>query len=213
MSECAACATLAREMENFEAKIHEAILVPVPDGLAARVLLRQQVKREGTRLRMWALAASVVLVLGLGLVFLREGTEPQDGVMTAAALGDNHPAVAAISYVLDHEPQLLKENRAGDPTVMREALMQLGLALPAKGITVRYLGKCPVPPGGTGEHVVLQTAFGHVTLILVPSQPFASRAVVAYRDRTAIASPARAGGYILVADSLNAIRQLEKMLM
>jgi hypothetical protein len=209
---CAACERLAKEMESFEDSIHDAVLVAVPGGLAARVLLRHKV-RQPAPFGVWALAASLVLALGLALHF--HGGFPGKGseVAPAATHSEQRAARAAISYVLDYEPQLLEENRAGDPREMRQTLVQLGLRLPANGVTIRYLGKCPVIPDGTGEHIVLKTALGQVTLILAPGRPFASREVVAYRDRTAIISPARNGGYILIAGSQETIRSLEKMMM
>ena len=114
--------------------------------------------------------------------------------------------------MLDHEPRLLRENVSGDPAVMKSALERLGLNLPAQGTTVRYLGKCPVP-SGEGEHLVLQTPFGQVTLILVPEQSLGPRVVVTYRDRTAVLSPVQSGSYIVVTDSLKNVKQIEKMLM
>lgn len=211
MSACAACAHLAKEMESFEASLHDAALVPVPDALAARVLLRHKI-RPPAPFGVWALAASVVLAFGVALHVYRDFPAEDNQVAPAATRGEHHPAVAAISYVLDYEPQLLEENRVGDPAEMQQALMQLGLKLPAEGVTVRYLGKCPVIPDGTGEHIVLKTAFGQATLILAPSRSFV-REVVTHRDRTAIVSPARAGGYILIADSPKTIGYIEKRLM
>lgn len=211
LAQCAACSQLAREMDGLEARVHDAVLVPVPEALAERVLLRHKVRRPAG-FGVWALAASLVLALAVVVQFYRGPAGGGDRIVTAAALGENHQAVAAIAYVLDHEPQLLQENRAGDPAVMLGAFRQLGLKLPAKDVTVRYLGKCPVPEG-TGEHVVLRTAFGQVTLILVPNQPFATRVVVAYRNKAAVASPARTGGYIVVADTLKEITRLEKLMM
>ena len=199
-------------MESFEDSIHDAVLVAVPDGLAARVLLRHKV-RQPARFGVLALAASLVLAVGVALQFHGGFSEEENQTAPAVARGEHHAAVAAISYVLDYEPRLLEENRAGDPAEMRQALMQLGLRLPASGVTVRYLGKCPVVPDGTGEHIVLRTAHGQATLILAPSRPVASREVVTHRDRTAIISPARAGGYMLISDSQETIRSLEKMLM
>lgn len=208
---CAACEHLAKEMERFEAGLHDAALVPVPDGLAARVLLRRA--HQPTPFGAWALAASLVLALGVALHF--HGGFPGKGseVAPAATHSEQQAARAAISYVLDYEPRLLEENRAGDPGEMRQALLQLGLRLPADGVTVRYLGKCPVVPDGTAEHIVLRTAHGQATLILAPRRPVASREVVTHRNRTAIISPARAGGYMLISDSQETIRSLEKMLM
>jgi len=207
---CDACANLAREMGAFEAHVHDALQVPVPEALADRVLLRHKIRAPAVR--TWALAASLVAALGVGIYFYRVPLVEHERVLTAAALGANHPAVTAIAHVLDEEPRMLKENRGVDPVVMRAAFMRLGLNLPANGTTVLYFDKCPMT-GGAGNHVVLQTPFGQVTLILVPDQSFGARVVVADRDKTAIAAPHRAGGYILIADSLRNVRQTEKLLI
>lgn len=223
ISLCAKCAALARELADFESGIHDAAMVLVPEGLAERILLRHKVRKParfwdfslgawGVGLGAWALAASLIVAVGAGILLHRADSGYEERVATAAAVGEGHAAIAAISYVLDHEPQLLNANVSGDPAVMKSALARLGLNLPAEGMTVRYLGKCPVP-SGEGEHLVLWTQFGQVTLILVPEQSLGPRVVVAYRDHTALVSPVRSGSYIVVADSLRNIKQLEKLLM
>lgn len=216
MTRCAKCAALAREVEDFDARIHDAAMVPVPEALADRILLRHKVREParfgGFGFGVWALAASLIIALGAVIQLYRADSGDEERVATSAAVGEGHAAIAAISYVLDHEPQLLKANVSGDPAVMKSALTRLGLNLPARGTTVRYLGKCPVP-SGEGEHLVLQTPFGQVTLILVPEQSLGPRVVVAYRDRTAVVNPVRSGSYIVVTDSLKNVKQIEKMLM
>ena len=210
LAECAACANLAREVGDFEARVHDAMRVPVPEGLADRVLLRRKIGAPAVR--AWALAASLVAALGVGTYFYRASPDEGERVLTAAALGATNPAVMAIAHVLEDEPWMLKENRGVDPAAMRAAFTRLGLNAPAGGTTVLYFDKCPMT-GGIGEHVVMQAPFGRVTVILIPGQPFASRVVVADRDKTAIAAPHGAGGYILIADSLGDVRQTEKLLM
>lgn len=211
LAQCASCAALAKEIQGFEAAIHHAASVPVPEGLAERVILRRTMNRSA-RAGMWALAASVVVAVGLGAYFYAgPGPEDEDRVVAAAQLGARHPAVAAITYVLDEEPRLLRETPQLDTAVVRRALAHLGLKLPDT-VAMRYLGKCPVP-GGVGEHVVLETAFGRVTLILVPNQPIAPRVIVADRKLTALAAPVRTGGYILVTDSVDKVRQAEQLLL
>ena len=210
LAECAACASLAREMEEFESRVHDAMRVPVPEALAERVLLRRKIRTPA--LHIWALAASLVAAIGLGVYLYPPSDDGEERVLPAAALGGAHPAVAAIAHVLDEEPRMLKENRGVDPVVMRAAFMRLGLNLPANGTTVLYFDKCPMT-GGAGNHVVLQTPFGQVTLILVPDRSFGARVLVADRDKTAIASPHGTGGYILIADSLRNVRQTEKLFM
>ena len=207
---CPACAAFAREARRFEADLHDAISVPPPKALAERILSRR--RGRAPALYMWAIAASLLIGVGLGFYlydFLRDGEEP---VHVAAELGDRHPAVAAIAYVVDHEARLLAEGQRGDEAVLRATLERLGMRIPKENVSIRYLGKCPVA-GGTGEHVVLTTPAGQVTLILVPERTFGPRVIVADRDRMAISSPRRAGGYVLVADRLERLRKAEQLLM
>lgn len=207
---CHACESLVRETETFEARVHDAMRVPVPEALADRVLLRHKIRAPAVR--TWALAASLIAALGVGIYFYRASVNEDERVLTAAALRAGHPAVTAIAHVLEEEPRMLKANRGVDPVVMRAAFMRWGLNVPAQGTTVLYFDKCPMT-GGAGHHVVLQTPFGKVTLIFVPDRSFGTRVLVADRDKTAIAAPHGAGSYILIADSLRDVRQTEKLLM
>lgn len=210
MAQCISCANLAKEVENFDSRIQEAALVPVPEALAERVLLRHKIGNS-TRYRAWAMAASLVIALGVALYFYpHTGAEP-DRVHAAKSLGADHPAVKAITHVLDDEPQMLAENRGVDPAALRAAFTRLGLNAPPQGTRVLYFDKCPMT-GGAGDHIVLQTPFGQVTLILVPGHPF-SRVVVADRSKTAIAAAARAGGYIVIGSSVQVVTRFEKTLM
>jgi hypothetical protein len=211
LAQCSGCARLAAEAIEFEARLEEAVLAPIPEGLADRVLLRQNMKRA-PRYHLWALAATLVLGIGIGTQLYRTHDAAHEPVRPAVALGADHPAVASISFVIDHEPRLLSEGRTGDPQVMMASLKRLGLNLPAEGIAVRYLGKCPLPGGGEGDHIVLTTPHGQVTLILAPDYPVGSRVMVADRSMTALAQPAGTGGYIVIAPSPQVIQGTERLL-
>lgn len=211
LAQCEACAGFMKEIESLEARIEEAMLVPVPESLDERVLLRRKIRAPA--MRTWALAASLVAALGVGIYFYRSPGGVEDRIQAATSLGTYHLAVKAIVHVLDDEPQMLKDNPGFDPAVMQAAFTRLGFNARAKAVTVRYFGPCPMMRD-MAEHVVLQTPFGQATLILVPDQPLASRVVVTDRDKTAVVGPARAGGYyILVADSPTKATQVEKMLI
>ena len=210
LAECAMCTAFTREARNFEARLHDAIDVPAPQALAERIL--SQRRTRGPALRVWAIAASLFIGVGIGFYLYALLDNETERVWVAADVGDAHFVVAAITYVVDHEARLLREGRSGDPAVLRDALARLGMRIPATGVSVQYLGECPVP-GGIGQHVVLRTSAGQVTLILAPDNAFGSRVVVADRDRTAIAVPQRSGGYVLVADHLERLRQAEELLM
>jgi hypothetical protein len=211
LAQCAACARLAVDAGGFETRLEQAVLVPVPDGLADRILLRHKMQ-PGPRYRLLALAATLVLGVGVATQLYRTNDAAHEPARLAVALGAEHPAVAAISFVIDHEPRLLSEGRTGDPQVMMASLKRLGLNLPAGGVAVRYLGKCPLPGGGMGDHVVLTTSYGQVTLILAPDYPVGSRVLVADRSMTALAQPSGTGGYIVIAHSAETVRGAERLL-
>ena len=207
---CPQCAKAAEEAAALDSRRAQAVMVPPPEALADKILLRQKM---GSRARygLWAIAATLVIGVGVGAQLYRAYDSGQERVDAASAVDPSRDAVAAISFVLDHEPRLLQENRSGDPAVMHANFRRLGLSAPGEGVSVRYLGKCPVA-GGTGDHIVLETPQGHVTLILVPHNPVGSRVLVAARNMTALASPAGSGGYIVVAQSREAIARIERML-
>ena len=208
---CARCAEFAQKVALDEAAIEKAMLVPVPEGLAERVLLRHGI-RSPNRWGTLALAASLLVAVGVAF-YSHEAPRQGDEIVSAQLAGASRHAMAAISYVLDHEPQLLKENRAGDPKVMRAALSDLGLSLPANIGSVRYLGSSVLPDGSRGEHIVLQTPYGQATLILMPDQFLASRVAVSDRNRQALVAPRRQGCYLLIAESTQTLERVEAMLL
>src|SRR3970040_2400042 len=92
MARCAKCAALAREVEDFDARIHDAAMVPVPEALADRILLRHKLVREPARFGgfgfgVWALAASLVIALVAVIQLYRMDTDDQERIATAAAVG------------------------------------------------------------------------------------------------------------------------------
>ena len=211
LERCTRCAEFAQNVAHDEAAIEQAMLVPVPEGLAERVLLRHGI-RSPNRWGTLALAASLLVAVGVAF-YSHEAPRQGDEIVSAQLAGASQHAMAAISYVLDHEPQLLKENRAGDPKVMRAALSELGLSLPANIGSVRYLGSSVLPDGSRGEHIVLQTPYGQVTLILMPDQFLASRVAVSDRNLQALVAPRRQGCYLLIADSTQTLERVEAMLL
>lgn len=211
LERCAHCAEFAQNVAHDEAAIEQAMLVPVPEGLAERVLLRHGI-RSPNRWGTLALAASLLVAVGVAF-YSHEAPRQGDEIASAQLAGASQHAMAAISYVLDHEPQLLKENRAGDPKVMRAALSELGLSLPANIGSVRYLGSSVLADGSRGEHIVLQTPYGQVTLILMPDQFLASRVAVSDRNLQALVAPRRQGCYLLIADSTQTLERVEAMLL
>ena len=88
--ECAGCAEAYARAQAFEQSLRRALAVPVPEGLAERVLLRQTTDQRVTARRSgpgWlalAAAAAVALSLAAGVVGYRYLARPDIGAMSVA---------------------------------------------------------------------------------------------------------------------------------
>jgi hypothetical protein len=202
MASCAPCARFASALEDLDARIEDAALVPVPDALTGRILKRR------LRRPMWPYGAAAVVVLALaaavGVPSIVERTLPANPVQ---AVGPNHPAVAAISLVTEHRAELARQ---GDATEMAERLKQLGLALENGDVHAYYAGKCRLPDVEC-DLIVLDAPDARASVVLVPDYPIAGTAVVEDRRMTALVSPAKTGGYIVVADSPKVAKRMQRL--
>jgi hypothetical protein len=208
VNQCASCARLAERLRGLDSSIADAASVPIPDGLADRILL-PRVQRP--RWQHYAAAAAVLLALGLGLI----GPRLWDGFSLSApveAVGPTHPAVTAIAMVVEQQPTFIDEAHGFDLAAVEVDLKRLGLSLKREGVKVDYAGPCYMPDTAC-DHIVLSTDQGPVSVILVPDYPIGSRTLVADRRMAALVSPAGSGGYIVVAQSPGIAKRAEKLLV
>lgn len=206
---CTECARLAIGITGLDDAVERAARVTVPEALADRVLLRRRLSpawHDG----MKAIAATLVAAVGLGLAYF--AMDPFDErALPMLAVGPSHPAVAAISLVVDEEPWLLQDAAGADQSAGDEGLRRLGLQLNKREVYVRYVGKCGIPGDGDCDHLVLYTPDGHVSVILLPGRPMKDRVLVADRSMTALVTPSRNGAYIVVADSAKLAKRAGKL--
>lgn len=165
---CPRCAESWSRAQAFEATLTRALAVPVPEGLADRILLRQttavrQARADTRRVVFQRLAAAVVLGAGLSLVW-------RHGIAPAQALPD-----LAVEH-LEHEPYALSARAEVDPAQIEAAFVHLGVRLAARPDAVNYLQNCDL-----GEHravhMVVQRAEGPVTVLFVAVAPERTREV------------------------------------
>jgi hypothetical protein len=198
---CPSCAYFYRELRMQEEALYEAMNVPVPDGLADRVLLRQTRgwrKRFLPRFAAPALAASLVLAASLGLVwqFKPDALTPE---MLAAGI---------VAHVEEEQKALLVEQRvplARLVTVVKRSGGELG---EPPGET-SYVDHCPLPGGGTGEHLVFNTPHGKLTLILMPGKRITHPVRLDRDGLTVSLMPAGDGSLALVSDNREKIGEAE----
>ena len=208
LKSCAACARLAADLAALDRRIDHTTRVPVPDGLAERILLARD---QRPRWHYAAAVAAAFLFVSIGTVtLLPDLLESSEPTLAADVVGRAHPAVAAISVVIDSEPTLLKERQRLEPGAVQERLKFVGLALKSDGVSAQYVGKCEVA-GRDCDHLVLTTADGHVSVFLMAHEQPSARVLVADRRMTALLSPAPTGAYIVVGDSPKAVRRAHKL--
>lgn len=201
LGECAACRGFAIEINDNEAHLAAALAVPVPEGLAERVVLR---RKTGSLLfakaspRLWAMAAAVLLTLTFGFQQWKE-------------FGSQEYARLAIEHVM-HEPKSFTTARLADPRLFRTVLENFGGELQGSIGRVRYMKLCPVPEG-TGWHIVFETEDGQLaTLILIPARRMKGGIELArIGGWNAVARPGGQGFYAVITDSPDSLGQVDEL--
>ncbi|MBL8473349.1 MAG: DUF3379 family protein [Rhodocyclaceae bacterium] len=199
VAQCPGCQSFARRLAEQEQALAQTLLVPVPEGLAERVIMRTaggNTRRPS--LRLMALAASVVLTLSVTLV---------DWYHTP---GEDY-ARYAIEHVM-HEPESFSSRRLVEASYLDTILRNFGAELRAPLGTLRYAKLCPVP-NGTGWHLVLDTEHGTATVLLIPHaqrNKDITRAAMAGMNSEVM--PLGQGYVAVVADDAERARDVGKLL-
>jgi predicted anti-sigma-YlaC factor YlaD len=193
---CDACQRLAAEVAELERLVDHAMRVPVPPGLERR-LFEARGHRPIAGRRALLAAAFAAATIGVAAMFGIERNDPL--------------ALAGIDFVVREEAQAILESKGGDPAVLRTVAAELGVALPGSLGDIRYVGTCPFS-GSTAHHVVVRTAVGKVTLLLLPDRPLQSRVVASDRGLAAAVRPAGRGSVAIVSDSPAGLTRTESLL-
>jgi Protein of unknown function (DUF3379) len=155
---CAGCSAHHARALGFELALKRALVVPVPDGLAERILLSQTTAERGQRTRhrhrlRW-LAAAVLLVAALGA-----------GIYQLRLLS---PLPQQLVAHIEHEPEAFLTQAALPQAEALKPFQQRGVrlagVLPA-GIS--YAQPCPVGMIGA-VHLVMSRPDGAVTVFFLP---------------------------------------------
>lgn len=143
--------------DRFERSLRRALRIPPPPDLLQSLASLAIVERRKPHWRPYALAAGIVLCLGVALVSLRSKPE-------WTSVGD---------YLAQHYShdgaQLLQRGIGHSAGNVDEMFAQFGLRLsPGLARRVGLIKHCPTP-GGRGLHLVLNLDGGAVTVILMPA--------------------------------------------
>lgn len=196
LEQCALCAAYAHSVDETEARLVAALRMPVPEGLAERVILR---RKNGYSFapRRRALVATILLTVGTGILYWK-------------ALPAPDYARLAIEHVID-EPESFTTTRNADPALLRKVLHDFGGELSAPLGQVRYIRLCTVP-GGMAWHIVFETGHGLATLLLILARDMkanSTRAEIA--GWNAVARPGGKGCYAIVTQSPESLDAVSRM--
>lgn len=194
---CTACQAFSRRVNAGERMLQDAVAVEVPEGLAERVLVGGRA-RTGSPFKLWALAASMVLSVSLGVQYWH-------------AAPDRARVALAVEHVM-HEPESFMSTRLIEPQRVSQILESFGAEVKVPLASVRYVKLCPVP-GGTGWHIVFDTAQGPATLLLLPQKDETVRTITAsYRGMGVHVEPGGQGMVAVVASDTDRAREAAGML-
>lgn len=192
---CETCREFLSQAREMETELEAMLDVPVPQELRARVFA--EAVAGPRRSRRYALAAGVALGLaaGIGLLWKR----------------DDPIALAGIEFVIFEEAQAILDAKPADPATLDRVVQKLRVMKPSHFGEAVYLGTCPFR-GGMAHHVVVKTAHGKVTLLLMPDRGRVERGAATARGLEAVIAPAKGGSVAIIADSARSVERIESML-
>jgi hypothetical protein len=207
LRDCAGCRTFVRELENLEHHLHEVARVPVPEGLAEQIILRHRRPRwfnPGGWNPRWfsrnamALAASVMLAVSALVGYY------------AVQSSRDELAASFVAHV-ESEPEVLRAHEYVEPAKIRQAFARYGGELEGTIGEVRHLGRCPID-GVLADHILVQTAHGAVTLILIPERRATLSSPRTLDGYSVVILPLRHGSLGIIADSAAHATEVGKLI-
>jgi hypothetical protein len=142
------------DADRFERLLERALRIDVPEHRTVA-----EPSRAAPAWRHWALAAAVVLAVGLTFTALRD----------AAFFGSADLASDVMAHV-HHEPAaLVRTTEAVSVDDMDRVLQAAGARLPRLGDPVTYIKLCPFR-GHMVAHLAVQGRHGPVTVLLLPDE-------------------------------------------
>lgn len=167
LNECPKCAAFARQQQQLDRQLFEAMEIPVPAGLGPRTVFDRGI-RQMRRWRLFAIAASTLLAASLTIMAtLWSLPDPRDGRMAQLHRSiTEHMIVDPIHAV--REVSQLTHHQGHQNDNLERVVSDLGGAVVARPDNLRHAVLCPLE-GKQAGHLVLEGEYGPVTVFLLPN--------------------------------------------
>jgi len=200
LQQCARCRAFAQQQLQFDGQLMHALRLPVPEGLAARIMLNQStvaVKRWSSAWHYRGLGLAASLFVVVALVFF----------VTTRQVPMSPLGKAVLAHVYDELPHL-GEHNAVSSSQLDHLLQQYGVKLQGGLGKVNYAGACPINHH-VGVHLVLESAGKPVTVLLMPGETVLSRRLLGDARFRGVIVPLGQGGAAIVAEDKSSVRDVE----
>lgn len=198
LQHCRDCARFAKGMNAFEQTLKSATNVPIPTGLASRVLLQQRMQsRQRHRWPWLAVAASLFLTIAAVSYF---------GMLSSSTSLET----SVLSHI-EQEIHHLQDRKNLTLAQVNAILEPQGMRLNALPQQVNYAGACQMRRA-QGTHLVLDSQGGPVTVFLMPGEFTTERIELKNQRFQGVIVPIAHGSMAIVGEDAQHWRQLEQNL-
>jgi hypothetical protein len=132
------------------------------------------------------------------------------GVYYAVQSSRDELAASFVAHV-ESEPEVLRAHEYVEPAKIRQAFARYGGELEGTIGEVRHLGRCPID-GVLADHILVQTAHGAVTLILIPERRATLSSPRTLDGYSVVILPLRHGSLGIIADSAAHATEVGKLI-
>lgn len=189
---CAGCRSYRDEMLALDARIARALLIDVPPlsipdlpDVAAENVVRLHARRRMPVRTWFAVAASVLVAVVLGVRLLGPGTEYE-------SLADE------VLAHIDHEPYAMRVTDDRVPDDRLQAVVAADVATFDRGAALITYARTCVINGRKVPHLVIQGERGPVMILLMPDERVAGPTPLSDEDTQGVILPVGSGSIAIV---------------
>ena len=201
----------AVEAEAFERKLRSAIAVSAPgDGFLEDIMsipasipgsvAGAVTRRPTTRLKWFALAASVLIMVGVAGLSWRQAHLPK-----------TIEEYVAVHYQLDGQELIDKARPDFDPKTITRIMASLEMTAGEKlADRIQFIKFCPTLDG-RGAHMIVQTDRGLITVIYMPGTTVRDRRIVKFGTMQAYLVALEVGSAAIIGSADQAVSTMDEL--